>query len=360
MSLSPEEIDDAVEMLCRRSMNGQIRSLLVDGIPVGMWGRVPTQSSMIDRYRSDLQTLRDEMIDEETPAVAVYLENAAQLFEPSVEAGWLRQLAARVRAQPLTVLTFAPRGPTGWRERAPYAKHLAADAPTGPWHRTALPGSAEWRRALAEIRRLTGQLSGRHGGLMVYASIPYALGAVLGNVALNQPMAPLHIFQAEGPAGAVTWTDFGPAPIGLPSGSTRLKQRVVAKGSEAQVALMCGLTWAPNLDEIRPGLDDAGATDATLIELVPPVRGQEGLAGRAAVDDAVHALEHAIDQAARRPGIKVLHVFFNGPLAVLMRASGKLHQPSARIVFHERGPSARYRPAIRFDRGQVLVCESAT
>lgn len=232
MALSPEEVEEVAEALCVRSHDCTIRPMLVDRLPPKLWGSVPRQRGVIDQYRSDLQTLRDATVNGDEPAVAVYLENAARLLDPLPAAGRCRRLAERIRRGPTWVVLFRPREATHWRQAHPGAECIAADVPSGPWHRSVLPGRDAWVRAFAEVERIAEAVKRDPRPTAVYSSMPYSLGAV----------------------------------------------------------------------------------------------------------------------------------FFNGPLAVLQRAAGKLHQPKARIVLHERGVDGMYWPAVAFEggRARLLAPESQT
>jgi len=359
MDLSPEEIESLAEALCVRSHDGAIRPMLFERIPPKLWGRVPIHRAVIDQYRVDLQTLRGATVNGDEPAVAVYLENAARLLVPEPVADVCRALALRVRRGPTWVVLFSPRGSTGWREAHPGARCIAADAPSGRWHRRILPGREAWASAHAEVERIVERLRGRTGRVVVYASMPYSLAAVLGNALLDLPGLRCRFCQAEGPPDAIRWVDYGPAD-GVHAGPEQILAPIArAPGRSDHIALTCGITWRPDIGEVEHGLAVADAAGATRIDIGPAAPGHSALPDLRSIERAVRDLEAAIDRQVRRPGVEALHVFFNGPSAVLQRAAGKLHQPRPRIVFHERGVDGTYWPAVSFEGGAARLLTPA-
>lgn len=355
MALSPEEVEEVAEALCVRSPDCAIRSLLVDRIPPKLWGSVPQQRAVIDQYRSDLQALRGAKANSDEPALAIYLENAARLLDSQPAAERCQRLAARIRRGPTWVVLFRPREVTDWRKIHPGAESIAADVPSGPWHRSERPGREAWVRAFAEVERIAAAVKGDPRPTAVYSSMPYSLGAVLGNALLNELHGRCRFFQAEGPIHDIQWVDYGPRTDVKPRPTPVLTHLSTTDGREDHVALICGVTWHPETDEIEHGLRVGGAEGATRVHIGPAEPGHQALPDPADVERAVRDLEAAMDQEVRRPGIQALHVFFNGPLAVLQRAAGKLHQPKTRIVVHDRGVDGTYWPAVAFEGGRARL-----
>lgn len=244
-----------------------------------------------------------------------------------------------------------PRIPTAAFVTPGGADVRVIESPVGFWHRHALPGSVPWREAKAAIDAAVSALGPLSGALHVYASAPYALAACLGNAVLNVPKVTHHFHQADDDG----WTDFGPAGTAGVDPSPLLTTRRLDT-VRARHALVCEITWPVNLDELEHGLKSAGCPDAS-IEIIGLPPGHRALPDRAAVDRAARDLRGSIEQALRRPGLRELHLFYIGPAALLMRVAGRFHQPSARLVIHERGPGNVFRPAVAFAGGYAELVE---
>lgn len=355
--MGPDDVERVAEILIGRGIDMDPRRLLLAGIDARLAGRIPIHKSPIDQYREDLVTLATFVANDERPPLAIYLENAARLIEPQPEAQLVRALAAKVRQGQTTVVLMNPREETHWERRHRGARSVVVGGPKGLWQKTALPGCASWNDAFEGIDAAIEKIGSGRGEIAVYASTPYAIGAHLGNRILNHPARSVRFFQVVGPRGSGRWHDFGPTDSRQPAGDAVLRTSVdLSQCNGPAIALVCQITWDADLDEVRHGLRLAGAADAPMAHLRPRQPGHDALPDRAAVDQAAHDLDSAIEAARRNSRIDSVHLFFIGPVALLMRAAQRFHQPRCRLVIHERGPDDLYRPALSLgDGGTKLV-----
>jgi hypothetical protein len=273
---------------------------------------------------------------------------------------------------------------------------ITIDSPEVRWQTASAPGSTDWQRARAGIDVALKQLRGHRGPVEVFVSTAYALAADLG-LKLAEQSADAHYWQADGPRGQARWIRWDRAqnhgqpvlrftePLALdPQRPVALKvnitasviaqeasRRAVAKQSEPAKEPASAAERRGNPPDSLPfsaaeatdGLARAGASDAQEVILAHPTPGNAAITSPQAAQQAAWDLQEALIAIRNRVAPQTTHLFYVGPLAILMMAAPCLRTLNP-VIIYERAKldtdtqtkSETFRPALRFEGGRADWC----
>lgn len=213
----------------------------------------------------------------------------------------------------------------------------------GPWQKHHPPGTPAWAEAEAGITAALARCESLTGRLAVLASTSYAMGAWLG-LGLANLGVELEYWQAWGPPPQ-QWIRLGGA---MDHGqAVLLASGLKAVAGDRPVALFVGITHA-----VVPAETEVHAH--AQVVLAPAQVKPDALSSVAQAQQAAWDLGQVLATLhGKLQGRHEIHVFYVGPLAVLMMAAGRLRTVNP-VVVHERfavGDQWKFAPAVRFEGG---------
>lgn len=219
------------------------------------------------------------------------------------------------------------------------------ETPPGRWHIDQPPGNAVWQAVFSAARRTIGALPA--GPAEIFVSAPYALGFAMG-LWLTDAQADPRYWQASGAPGQQMWRPYG---IALAAGDAVLQtEQDLSALPERTIRLEIGITHA---------IEDADIDlpDAVRVQLSPAERGYTAIPDARAAQRAAYDIGRAIQSIQQVAPKARLHIFYTGPLAVLMMAA-RSARTFGEVVVHERlqiGERPRFEPVIRIQNGRVTL-----
>lgn len=251
------------------------------------------------------------------------------------------------------VLSMHPDAEGAWTTVTPaidaQGREFIANTQPGRWYDKYAPHLPAWRHAvdnLGEAMTSMQKALDSRDGLAVFAVAPPALGALIG----------ARLAEHAGRAGAIVvfertrgshspWQPWGPAwsRTVTPEVSPRLKTPTYPTGGGDDVALIAELDGP--LDEQAIGVALAHSTMPRVKVALDPQRPPQ-LGGAAEIEAAVRDLEDIVRAIEHRYRMRRLHVFYRGPLALMIRLG--LYLPEHRfrtVVYADRGLDG-YAPAV--------------
>lgn len=261
------------------------------------------------------------------------------------------------RGKRMTVLSMHPDAEHAWQLAEPpfdpADRRFAAPTPPDQWYFRHPPHATEWKTAVSDLDQTLTRLRDRAAPrdcLAVFAIGPPALGALLG-ARLRERLrkVPTKVIFDEGQSDDPSWRPWGPAWSSkiTPRASALLE---VSYGSQAQsehVALLVELSDTLHDHDVKKALARLGAGDVPRVTVAfepqPSVRFPDPVAIETAVRDLRGAIE-AIGRYNKR--IRHLHVFYTGPLALMIRAADALAARRFRSIVYTQRRDDGYVPAV--------------
>ncbi|MEZ4434645.1 MAG: hypothetical protein R3F65_19760 [bacterium] len=260
---------------------------------------------------------------------------------------------------------------TPWRDvisHAPGAAPLVIDVPSPArgWQRDE-PDPEQWHAFAAALdAKVAEALDSGRSRIHVAVKTGFTFGVLLAR-ALERHGDAVSFYQEDGSVDGGAWKgwrSWGPAPHRRPAGGDRAAffnaAPVPAEPSSAErhILLLVGVTGAIPVETARAATGVTAAQSHS-VQLLP-LRGT-GLAALSLeqVDRAASELDRALSLCCERfPRTPMIHFFYHGPLALLMRATGRVHLRDRPIRLYEYFPRAGgpvYRPTLDCREGTLLV-----
>jgi hypothetical protein len=269
------------------------------------------------------------------------------------------------------VLSMHPAAKGAWRRAIEGAGDLLVaeveiETPPESWHQTEPPTSAHWTSAAQRIDATLSALGALpQRRVHVFASGPYALGALLGS-RLEQRFGrsrDIAIYQYNG--SVKTWENWGPHWRSRPAPREEpfLREAVswhASAGDVRHVVVGIHITRLLLELELSRSLTDMGVTEGIVRLDAAPLDGpkSDALADPSSIERCVQDIGDLLFEASREyPGAQ-LHVFYSGPLALLIRAAAKLHLlPSSATLYERIKPSGDFVfvPALNLRDAKLLL-----
>ena len=349
-------VDDVVDAFAHLNYIAA-RQLLLNGLRPGLVASLPGFSKPADQARSDLIELvtRHACVAQ----VRVLLENAVQQTRdahPKAHVVFQRALAELGHlAQSGTARAIIDIN--AWP--APVYKDLGLPltptrfkSPRGRWQMNAEPGDENWQRAFEGIRKGTHAMRAIGGPIEVFASTPYSLGAFLGLCLTDIPCTPRY-WQASGPPNQQVWHRYGNARDRTLDDCPVLPPSLDEIRDGQPIAVHIGLSYPIDADEIPE-------SDAALVELNAASPSYSAIPDARAAQRVAHEIAQLYSRLNTQARRSPVHVYYAGPGAVLMMASGPL-RVMRDLTIHERLPTPdgkmRFVPAVRFQNGTAHLVE---
>ena len=233
------------------------------------------------------------------------------------------------------------------------AKPIEIAGPAEPdWHRCHRPDAPMWRAAVDAIDAKVPELKAVDGDLHVFASTNFALGAVLGLRLANVPGAVNVVYwQAEGLKGAQRWVRLGRARDSKLYG---LMETAAARPGWP-VALSVSITGQIASSAIDRSLARAGVSGAQHIAARAYKLGHAAVADASLARKVAHDLMSLFSRLDAQSERAPLHVFYYGPLAVLMMAAGALTALGPVTVYAWYEDEQIYLPAVHIHASQITL-----
>lgn len=248
------------------------------------------------------------------------------------------------------VLSMHPNAIGAWRRGAlPNAselhlRELIVTTPPANWHITESPTSSHWTDVERKIRaQLTELEQIACSRIHVFANGPYALAAFLGHQLeerFGRGGRALVFYQFN--PGSRIWEDWGPnhrlpfkererdffAYATDPTPTDNVKHVVVALHISRELSK----------EEMGRALAEQGAEQPLVWIDARPADGvsQQALDGSGSVDKCFHEIDALVSKTAEKYPNAKIHLFYSGPLAILMRAVARFHLLQTDATLYER------------------------
>lgn len=312
-------------------------------------GNLPSPT---DQFLSDLEAMAMRLpVAGEVPLLLAFIDRLCNHVENDLIA-WeeLTEIRHLLRGAGSVVATLNCIETTGWHSSLAGAHLVEIPSAQGNWTAEALLGDSRWADGLDAIDRFVADQRPIRAPLHLFASPGYALGAWLGNRVLNLGGGrDVHLYQRMPDGG---WPDWGPSAIAPSEGSLLSSSGIEAVAADCRdIALIVEVSRSHDPDQVAAGLSLCGAQSAPKIQLSLPGRfiASPQEAARAAVQ--VRGTLDALYEIAPKATI---HLFFIAPSTLLMLAAQRFHKLN-RLVIHERGPGATYRPILVIDKAAASL-----
>lgn len=272
----------------------------------------------------------------------------------------MKQSTGTRRPTPRQTVAISPWHPVNAEDLGVAEPKLTIDVAPGTnpvWHTASEPGSADWRTAWSKLDAGLDLMSKLRGNVDVFASMGYAFAAATGVRISNMAKQTAAYWQLEGPRGHQRWTRYGTA---VDHDDPVLYDISAAPAIDSRpVVLMVGITHDLEFRAVAHGLQAAGIeSHAARLISFGPLSGAsyEAIGSAAAAQQAANDLLERVYQLQTESPLAEIHLFFSGPAAILMMASGPWTTLASPFIVHERGSDRLYRPAIcLYNRESTLL-----
>ncbi|MEZ4475700.1 MAG: SAVED domain-containing protein, partial [bacterium] len=165
----------------------------------------------------------------------------------------------------------------------------------------------------------------------------------------NLPLTPC-FWQAHGPANQQVWLPFGVAHDHRDRLLRTADEEAVEK--HRPVALFVEITHRVNQDEAVEGLRATGAEAAHVVRLQPDDVGYEAVVDARTAQQAAADLYGTLGRLGGKAS--ALHVFYVGPVSVLMMAAGVLRVAGTTTIYERISVGGRWLfwPSLCFEGGE--------
>lgn len=245
----------------------------------------------------------------------------------------------------------------GWQHIVPHDPRadphvIELDTGAEGWQRHYPPDAAAWKKAAEAVRASVREAkSAQRRRVHVAVKMPFELGALLASE-LEQHNREVIFYQETPLRGAATpkdhrvWQAWGP---GMPDARPDQRRSAVFQTPirrddpyepACDVALLVPVTQpiAPAL--ARAAIESPQAQIQT-VQLIPHAEAGPDVIDAFNIDKATEELAHEIEGMTRHyPALRTLHLFYAGPLALLMRAAGRLQVRSHPVYLYSYFPRA--------------------
>lgn len=248
----------------------------------------------------------------------------------------------------------------GWRHIVPHdrrADPVVVDLDTGDdgWQRTWPPDPRHWSRAAEAVRAgISKAKAARRRRIHVAVKMPFELGALLAS-GIEQHNREVVFYQESPaphgtPADRRTWQAWGP---GLADARPEQRRASVFEAPlrpdgtyehPCDVALLASVTQRIDPAFARAAIE-APQAEIQTVQLIPHAEIGPAVIDVFNIDKAAEELQAEIERTPRLyPAVRAIHLFYAGPLALLMRAAGRLHVQSTPIYLYAYFPRAPEAP----------------
>lgn len=254
---------------------------------------------------------------------------------------------------PSVVLTMHPNTKEIWQTIVPDpdpTKHTHIETGLSGWHRSSMD-PVMWDSVHASLVQGVNFVE-QHPGATVHvlAAGPYSLGLLLGRKL--EAHRPLVVYQFDNTQpGGKKWVSWGPKDEAETPRTTPFFQELEGASPfpredvrDVTLTVEISVSIFENVVQARAGLGLSAATD---LRLRVPVPSQQAMrAGDAGV--AEQELWAALERIRLRYPKARVHLFYGGPLALLIRVGRRVHVGGQSLIFYERLDTGEYYPTMRF------------
>lgn len=276
------------------------------------------------------------------------------------------------------VLCMHPQSEREWRSAVPNANiadlHcLTIGTPEGAWHKEGMPDATLWRQVFDDLcRKVQAACSRKAKRVHLVAMTPVSLGALLGSLIdpQNHQAAVYQLDNVQGQKDRKAWRPYGPAWPASPG--KRLEPffevppglDVKHATDDSHVAVVINITGKGDPEVCSEAVrSQANDKPVHIVQLKALHSGQGAIAVPADVDRAADEIDTLIQQLAEGRPKGTLHLFYYGPIAVIIRGARSLKLRRVPIIVYE---SMQYEqgwhwvPVISFPEGRLLIGQSVS
>lgn len=256
------------------------------------------------------------------------------------------------------VLSMHPDAIEAWRRsELPNAsalnlQEIIITTPSGDWHKTEPRASSHWTDAERQIREQVDKLERiACRRVHVFAKGPYALGALLGQQLkerVGRVGRDLVIYQFN--SDLRIWEDWGPNYRLSPKKREKRffdydRDRVPSQNAK-HVVIALQISRELSNEEIRRAIAEQGVEQSLAWIDVRPgdgIRehalsdpGSVDQCDPGSVDQCAHEFDALVFETAKKYPKARIHLFYSGPIAILLRAAAKFHLLETAATLYER------------------------
>lgn len=276
------------------------------------------------------------------------------------------------------VLCMHPETERAWRDAVPNARTaelrcMKIQTPEGPWHREGKPDEGLWNRVFMDIRAKVQEARDMKAKrIHLVAMAPVSFGALLGSL-LDPQNSRIVVYQphnVQGQKDLKTWRSYGPEWSSSPGQRTEpFFERppglgVARPDNDSHLAVVVNITGRGDPEACAEvARAHAGGKTVHVVHVRARKTGQGAITVPADADRAAIELDKVLQQIAEDFPAATLHLFYYGPLAVLVRGACGLGLRRVPLIVYESmmyDDGWHWLPAIRFPGGRLLIGESQT
>lgn len=273
------------------------------------------------------------------------------------------------------VLCMNPKAEGEWRAAVPNAGTaelhcLTIRTPEGAWHKEGKPDAAKWKQVFEDLCAKVQEARSRKAKrIHLVALAPFSLGALLGSL-LDPQNHRLVVYQwhnVQGQKDSKSWRPYGPEWPSNPG--ERLAPffdvppslEVANPNDDSHIAVVINITGSGDREACRAAATrHADGKTVHVVHLKAHMTGQGSITHPADVDRAADEIDKLLQQLAENRPKTTLHLFYYGPLAVLVRGARSLGLRRVPIIVYEAmqyGGTWNLLPAVRFPERRLLIGE---
>jgi len=273
------------------------------------------------------------------------------------------------------VLCMHPQAEREWQAAVPNAGTaelhcLTIQTPEGAWHKEGKPDAAKWKQVFEDLCAKVQEARHRKAKrIHLVALAPYSLGALLGSL-LDPQNHRLVVYQwhnLQGQKDSKSWRPYGPEWPSNPG--ERLASffdvppslEVANPNDDSHIAVVINITGNGDREACRAAATrHADGKTVHVVHLKAHMTGQGSITHPADVDRAADEIDKLLQQLAENRPKTTLHLFYYGPLAVLVRGARSLGLRRVPIIVYEAmqyGGTWNLVPAVRFPERRLLIGE---
>lgn len=278
------------------------------------------------------------------------------------------------RHRRLRVMQIHPDTRMAWRTLDPpldpQSRVHAVQTLKGQWHRKYPPSSRIWHEVVENLDAACDQIgreAGPHDCLVIFARLPEALAALLG-ARLHEELGIIPavvICERRWGSRDSRWRPWGPAwsaPV-MPAGDPALYVDGLPARIPDDLAVVVDIERSISEAGVTAALVAAGVLDAPRVRITRVVgEGDQAPPTPEVIERLCTDLDAFTARLRAQHGrLETLHVFYHGPLPLMVRWAQRLYECPFRVVVYTDQPGGKLVPAVQLGDGlpAELVAEEA-
>lgn len=273
------------------------------------------------------------------------------------------------------VLCMHPQAEREWQAAVPNPKNadlhcLTIETPEGAWHKEGKPDAPKWKQVVDDIcGKVQAARSRNAKRIHLVAMAPVSLGALLGSLLdpQNHKLVVYQLDNVQGQKDRKSWRPYGPE---WPSNQGQRPEPffewppgldMARPHDDSQIAVVINITGNGDPEACKEAVQSqANGKTVHVVQLKARDPGQGSITVPADVDCAANEIDRLLQQLDENFPKATLHLFYYGPLAVMIRGARSLRLRRVPIIVYEAmkyDERWHWVPAVSFPAGRLLISE---